>query len=265
MITPIGDERSDDRELADGLIALLEPLLDEFGYKITAAHRISATGSITAQIIDLLVNSELVIANLTGLNNNVMYELGVRHATGKHVITIAENGTKLPFDVAQERTIFYSDKITQSIKLTDSIKLFISELKENVLSDNPVTNQIQRAAIAHSGVLDEPSKLIYRQLELLAAGISQLQLQAGRGSEEFSRVEVQLFYKNVAQEDTDKIYQLLEREGYVKIKMFSTEKGTYFIYIINTSSQFSSQERIIAWFEWEGISLPERVIISKAV
>lgn len=71
------------------------------------SHELKKIGSINKQILELIYNSNLVIANLTSLNPNVMYELAFRHSTGKPVITIAERGTKIPFDVIDARTIFY--------------------------------------------------------------------------------------------------------------------------------------------------------------
>lgn len=51
--------------------------------------------------------ADLAIANLTTLNPNVMFELAVRYSFGKPTIVIAEEGTRLPFDVIGENTIFY--------------------------------------------------------------------------------------------------------------------------------------------------------------
>lgn len=70
---------------------------------------LDSTGSINKLIIEKIVNCELVIANLTSVNPNVMYELGIRHSFEKRVITVTEHGTKLPFDIIDQRTLFYSD------------------------------------------------------------------------------------------------------------------------------------------------------------
>ncbi len=107
VITPIGDNNSDIRRHIDGIIdQAIEPALGE-KYDIEVAHRKYEIGSINDRIIRSVLDSDLVIANLTNTNPNVMYELAVRYSFGKPAIVIAEKGTKLPFDVIDENTIFY--------------------------------------------------------------------------------------------------------------------------------------------------------------
>ena len=62
-------------------------------------------GIITSQVIGHLVDDELVIADLTGSNPNVFYELAVRHAINKPVIQIIQAGEAIPFDVVGMRTL----------------------------------------------------------------------------------------------------------------------------------------------------------------
>lgn len=107
VVTPIGDNDSPIRRHIDGIIdQAITPALEE-KYDIDVAHRKFEIGSINDRVIKSIYNSDLVIANLTGLNPNVMFELAIRYSFGKPAIVIAEEGTKLPFDIIEENTIFY--------------------------------------------------------------------------------------------------------------------------------------------------------------
>ena len=103
----IVDALGDGVDLKLGTKVAIEPLAKSIPLQLDIAHKIEKSGSITNQIMVRLVNSDLVIADLTGLNSNVMYELGVRHAAGKPTVIIADRGTKLPFDIAPERTVYF--------------------------------------------------------------------------------------------------------------------------------------------------------------
>ncbi len=83
----------------------LKPLIESHPL---IAHRSSPLrGDILRQIITDLVTSSLVVADLTDANPNVYWELGVRQSFKHCTLTIAETGTKLPFDVGGKGTLFY--------------------------------------------------------------------------------------------------------------------------------------------------------------
>jgi hypothetical protein len=67
-------------------------------------------GDILGQIVADLVSCPIVVADLTDANPNVYWELGVRQSFKHGTITIAESGTKLPFDVGAKGTLFYHPK-----------------------------------------------------------------------------------------------------------------------------------------------------------
>ncbi len=139
IITPIGEPESEIRKKTDGVIsAVIRPIVEQFGYDLICPHEIAKNGSITQQVIEEILNDDLVIANLTGLNANVMYELAIRHATRKPVITISEKNTKLPFDIATERTLFYEDNMSQVNILRQDLKKMIEEPSNSRESDNPI-------------------------------------------------------------------------------------------------------------------------------
>lgn len=78
------------------------------GYDVRRADDLHEEGLITHQVIERLVEDDLVVADLTGRNANVYYELAVRHAAQKPVAHLIEQGEHLPFDVGHVRAIAFS-------------------------------------------------------------------------------------------------------------------------------------------------------------
>jgi len=120
---------------------MIKPVLKELGYKAVRADELEHFGNITRDIINLLYEGDLVIADLSGKNANVFYELGVRHALFHcGTIPIIKDGETLPFDIANYRTIFYStDKNGPEIFRKELIwRIEAFEDKKKHISDNPV-------------------------------------------------------------------------------------------------------------------------------
>ncbi|MDN3309572.1 hypothetical protein QWJ90_01370 [Microbacterium oryzae] len=84
---------------------VFEPACKEFGLTPVRSDKITETGEIPDQIFTYLRDADVVIADLSHANPNVMYELGLRHSrAGKITIQVGEYG-QLPFDVTTIRTI----------------------------------------------------------------------------------------------------------------------------------------------------------------
>ena len=100
IISPIGEPDSEPRKLSDEKYDLIfKPILEELGYEPIRADKESSSNSISRGIVTRLINSELVIADVTSYNANVFYELAIRNAAKKPVIIVKEPDQKLPFDV----------------------------------------------------------------------------------------------------------------------------------------------------------------------
>lgn len=179
IITPIGDEKDPIRRHIEGVIeAAITPALGE-KYEIVVAHKIYEPGSITKQIISEIYNSELVIANITNRNPNVMYELALRHAIGKPVITIAEKGTSLPADIVTERTIFYYNDAKGVLELIEDLKKAEAEIDlsktsgpiVDVLGDISRDTQIIQRTSTNNPDEIEPLKFILQRLDRIETTI----------------------------------------------------------------------------------------------
>lgn len=141
IITPIGEETSNIFRKTKGVIeSVIKPVLIDYGFdEIKPAYEINITGMITTQIISRIIEDDLVIANLTGTNPNVMYELCLRHIVAKPIISICERGIDLPFDVKDNRTIFYENDMYGVSELKQEMKAFLEEIDYNKkYLDNPI-------------------------------------------------------------------------------------------------------------------------------
>ena len=89
-------------------------------------------------MFERLVLSEYAIADLTILNPNVYYELGVRHAVRPQSTVLVSAGDRLPFDVAHLSTTLYAlDKKGRPKDATKARKAVVERLNHAKKSDQP--------------------------------------------------------------------------------------------------------------------------------
>jgi hypothetical protein len=173
VITPIGGEATDIRRETDGLLdAVIKPVLENHGFEVYAAHHMPDPGSITRQVLRRLLDDDLVIANLTGLNPNVMYELAVRHAKRLPVVALCNNNTRLPFDIAEERTIFYDDKFASVGATQAKLEAAVKFAMEEKQPDNPIyraTDELLIAKAAKAEGSDTPWSYLFDRLDQIEA------------------------------------------------------------------------------------------------
>lgn len=151
IISPIGQAETEINKKANGLYnAVIKPVLKNLDYECVRADEIDSPGSINTQIMNKIIDSELVIVNLSGLNPNVMYELALRHAIGKPVIILKEGSfNDMPFDIIDQRTISYNDDLNSVVFTQNELRKKINGITDDSEIDNPfLTAQRLKKAIS---------------------------------------------------------------------------------------------------------------------
>ncbi len=154
VISPIGDPGSDIRKRADQVLRyVIEPAASNCGYDALRSDKISEPGLITSQVIQHIVEDPLVVADLTGSNPNVFYELAIRHAIRKPLVQIIQKGEKIPFDVAGMRTVPVDHKDLDSVEeARTEIEKQIRSIEGKKLEeiDSPITVSLELQALRQS-------------------------------------------------------------------------------------------------------------------
>ncbi len=107
VVSAFGSSAEEQRRHKQVLHHLVQRVLDD-RYVVVRADQIDEEGLITNQIIEHLLEDELVVADLTGLNPNVFYEVAVRHAARKPIVHLISRGQDIPFDLANMRIVPYA-------------------------------------------------------------------------------------------------------------------------------------------------------------
>lgn len=108
VVSPIGDTGTEIRKNADQLYQhIIKPVCEKCGFSAQRVDEFNTSDSITQEILDALNNYDLVIADLTGHNPNVFFEIGYRTRSQKPIIHLKRKEEKIPFDVSTVRTFEY--------------------------------------------------------------------------------------------------------------------------------------------------------------
>jgi integrase len=78
------------------------------GFQCRRADDIWEESTIIQDIFNLIYKAHVVIVDFTRRNGNVLYETGIAHALGKHVVPIARDIDDVPFDIKHHRVLKYS-------------------------------------------------------------------------------------------------------------------------------------------------------------
>lgn len=115
----------------DKVYAIYKDVFEKHGYEV---RRSDSTGAVLRDIVIDLERADIVVTDVTGLNPNVMYELGIRHGFAKPTILLTQDLKELPFDLSNYYAIRYKWTTEKSKeKLRQSVSKVIEQI--NVRKD----------------------------------------------------------------------------------------------------------------------------------
>ena len=123
---------------------LIKPVFVELKINCFRAKDIKHSGTIDVPMYEWIYKADIVIADVSTLNSNALYELGVRHALRPNTtIVISEDKTKYPFDL--NHTVIYKYEhlgtdigATEAIRFKKELKLLVQAVLKNKKNDSPV-------------------------------------------------------------------------------------------------------------------------------
>ena len=91
-------------------LGIKEPL-EAFGIRCERVDEMDFTGDIVEKVFLAIHEASVLVADMTGKNPNVFYEVGYAHALGKKVVLATERVADIPFDLRGQRHIVYGRSI----------------------------------------------------------------------------------------------------------------------------------------------------------
>lgn len=148
VVSPIGEEGSEIRVNADKLFRyIIKPVCDACNIEAERIDKCNDANSISQSIIESLETYDLVIADITGHNPNVFYEMGYRARTKRPMIHLRRKGENLPFDISTIRALEYDLTDLDSVeevkdRLIKTIESFTFNDDNDVLEQDDVTDNL---------------------------------------------------------------------------------------------------------------------------
>lgn len=118
-------------------------------YNLAHASEVDNQQNILADVIRPIYEADIILADLTGLNPNVMYELGIAHSFNKKTIMISRDDVNcLPFDIDHYRVKSYNTSYKDFKGLLEYLKKNIDgAIDGTVKYSNPVKDFLDSESI----------------------------------------------------------------------------------------------------------------------
>ncbi|RYZ21851.1 MAG: DUF4071 domain-containing protein [Chitinophagaceae bacterium] len=139
---------------------IIRPAIEDAGMEPMRADKEELQGSIHKPMFERIILSEYVVADLTGANANVFYELGIRHAVKPWTtVSIFAGNSPIPFDLSAFRALPYdfseAEGLPNAASTRQAITAMLQKAKEDKFIDSPVFQLVQGYHFHNSATNDK--------------------------------------------------------------------------------------------------------------
>jgi hypothetical protein len=153
VVSTIGEPGSKERDTADMVLEFLIKRALGDKYDVTRGDEDSNPGAITPQIVESILEADLVIADLSGFNPNVYYEVAIAHGYERPTVHLQIAAEKPAFDLKDMRLVRYDmtnpRKLAAAVEMLEKFADYASEYPAKVLT--PLSGAKQFLQIEESG------------------------------------------------------------------------------------------------------------------
>lgn len=110
---------------------VIKPTGEEKGLDVKRADDIFSVNPIIVDIWENINKARVLIADVSGRNPNVFYEIGISHTLKKKVIIITRNLDDIPFDLRHLRCIVYEDSLVGAKQLKEALSKTLDSILSN--------------------------------------------------------------------------------------------------------------------------------------
>ena len=136
-----------DDELDWAYDRLIRPAFEAAQYTVIRADDIDSQRNILKDVVTAIVEADVIVADLTGTNPNVYYELGLAHALRKPVVLLSQDVTKAPFDLRSYRIVEYGDRFDQFEAAKARLHKLANDIARGAVPfGNPVSDFVPKGA-----------------------------------------------------------------------------------------------------------------------
>ena len=136
---------------------IIKPVVTGCGYECIRGDEVLDSGLIDESMYYGILESDLVVADISTLNSNAIYELGVRHGVRRfHTIIMMETGDKFFFDLNHNRTLTYTYHRKKESFNTEAI--IVRERLEKIIKAIECEEQVDSPLYKFVNDLQEPQR-----------------------------------------------------------------------------------------------------------